>query len=63
MKIVYQAFDSVWAMISSKYGSDPATIETARLKLAEAVLAVTRDDSRDPEQVRSLALQLMRISS
>ncbi len=61
MKAVYQAFDDAWATISTNYGSDAKAIEGGRLKLAEAILVVTRDDSRDPEQIKNLALQLMRL--
>ena len=33
MKIVYQAFDNAWAIIAHMYGSDPKSIEDARLEL------------------------------
>lgn len=52
----YDAPDA-WTVISSRYA-----IEASRLKLAEAILAVARDDSRDAEQTESVALQLMRIA-
>jgi hypothetical protein len=61
MKVVYEAFDGAWAVIQARYGSDAQAIAAARLKLAESILAVTRDDSRDPEQIKVLALQLMHI--
>lgn len=61
MKVVYEAFDSAWAMIEPRYGGDPKAIAAARLKLAESILAVARDDSRDPEQIKVLALQLMQL--
>jgi hypothetical protein len=61
MKVVGQAFDSAWAVLEAGCGSDPKLIEARRLELAEAILAVARDDSRDPEQIKLLALQLMQI--
>jgi len=45
------------------YRSDPNSIDDARLKLAEAVLAVTRDDSRDAQQLARLAIEMLRLSS
>jgi hypothetical protein len=61
MQVVHEAFDRAWAVLEAACGSDPQVIDTRRLELAEAILAVTRDDSRDPEQIKLLALQLMQI--
>ena len=61
MQVVHQAFDSAWAVLEAGCGSDPGVVDTRRMELAEAILAVTRDDSRDPEQIKLLALQLMQI--
>ena len=60
LKVVCQAFDEAWSLISAQYAS-PATIEAARLKLAKAIIAVSRQDSRDPEVLKRLALQMMKL--
>ena len=60
LKVVLQAFDEAWSLISAQYAS-PATIEEARLKLAKAIIAVSRQDSRDPGVLKRLALQMMRL--
>ena len=59
LSVVFQAFDEAWSSISAQYIS-PATIEAARLKLAKAIIAVSRQDSRDPEVLKRLALQMMK---
>jgi hypothetical protein len=63
LKVVYQAFDDAWDKIRHYYGSDHKIIDAGRLKLAEAIIAVARDDSRDPELIKRLALQLMRLDA
>ena len=57
---MFQAFYEAWSLISAQYAS-PATVEEARLKLAKAIIAVSRQDSRDPEVLKRLALQLMKL--
>jgi len=61
MKAVNQAFASAWAQIAPHY-SDAKAAEKARLKLAECILAVTRDGTADAEQIERLALTMFRIS-
>jgi hypothetical protein len=60
LKVVFQAFDEAWSSISAQYISS-ATIEAARLKLAKAIIAVSRQDSRDAEVLKRLALQMMKL--
>ena len=57
---MFQAFDEAWSLISAQYTS-PTTIEATRLKLAKAIVAVSRQDSRDPEVLKRLALQMMKL--
>jgi len=59
MKAVNQAFANAWAQIAPHY-SDAKATEEARLKLAECVLAVTRDGTTDAEQIERLALTMFR---
>ena len=51
------AFDAAWAQIAGNFSSDPAAIDAARLTLAEALLSVADDNSRDVEALRQAALQ------
>jgi hypothetical protein len=59
LKVAYEAFDQAWTDIAAHFGNDNATVEAARLKLANAVLAVVGEDNRDPVQVKNAALQMV----
>jgi hypothetical protein len=59
LKVAYAAFDRAWSDIAAHFGNDNETVEAARLKLANAVLAVVREDSRDPIEVKNAALQMV----
>ena len=56
-KVIGQAFDAAWAEIDRNFGDDPADIDDARLKLANALLSVASEDSRDVEVLKKAALQ------
>ena len=53
------AFDTAWAEISSHFGDDPIDVEKARLRLANALLSIANEDSRDVEILKRAALQRM----
>jgi hypothetical protein len=57
LKVIVKAFDEAWVMIGGNY--DSASVEAARLKLANAVLSVAREDSRDVEALKQAALEAM----
>ncbi len=59
LNVAFQAFDAGWAEIAGNYGSDPLAIEAARLKLANAILSVIDDNSRDPVALMNAALQVV----
>lgn len=59
LKVVQDAFDAAWAEIAANIGSDPKEIEAARLKLAEAVLSVADEDSREVEPLKNGALRAL----
>jgi hypothetical protein len=59
LKTIGQAFDRAWADIAGNFGNDPAEIEAARLKLANAVLSVASDSSRDVEALKRAGLEAM----
>jgi hypothetical protein len=59
LKIVCQAFGEAWASIAGNFGNDPATIETARLKLANIILSFPRNEIKDAEQIKRSSLKIM----
>jgi hypothetical protein len=59
LKAIGKAFDDAWLEIAVNFGTDPLQIETARLKLAEAILSVANEDSRDAGALKRAALQRM----
>jgi hypothetical protein len=59
VKAMGQAFDQAWAEIAGNFGDTPTQVESARLRLAEAVLSVTSEDSRDVAALKLGALQAM----
>jgi hypothetical protein len=59
LNVIGQAFDEAWAQIASHFGSDPTVIESARLSLANAILAAATNASRDVEALKNEALKTM----
>jgi hypothetical protein len=59
LKAMGQAFDEAWQSIAGNFGEEPQEIERARLKLANALLSVAAEDSRDVEALKRGALQAM----
>ena len=59
LRAIGKAFDDASREIAGNFGADPLQIEVARLKLAEAILSVAHEDSRDPEALKRAALQRM----
>ena len=62
LKAISQAFDEAWHEIAGNFGSDPRDIELARLRLANAVLSVASEESRDVEALKNGALQAMALT-
>jgi hypothetical protein len=60
-KAMHQAFDAAWAIIAGHYGTNAATVEGARLRLAECVDIVTPDVGMEAEDITRLALDMLRI--
>jgi hypothetical protein len=63
LHVLFQAFDSAWNEIAANIGDNPLAIEAARLKLANAMLSVASEASRDPEKLKHNALQAMGLRS
>jgi hypothetical protein len=59
LKVVGQAFDEVWAQIATFFGNDPVMIEGARLTLANAILSLASDESRDVGALKHAGIQAM----
>src|SRR5262245_9216709 len=59
LRAIGAAFDAAWADIASNFGNDPRDIDNARYKLANAILSVASEDSRDVEVLTKAALQRM----
>jgi alcohol dehydrogenase class IV len=51
MDAVNKALDTLWAKLAGQY-QDAAAVDQARLKLAECVLAVTKDGDEMPTRSR-----------
>jgi hypothetical protein len=62
IKVLGQAFDEAWASIAGNFAENPADIEQARAKLANALLSVASGDSRDVEALKQGALQAMALA-
>ena len=61
LKAMGRAFDQLWEEIRESVGDDPAAVESARLSLADAVLAVASDESLDAEALRTAVLRLTKL--
>ena len=57
--MIAQAFDAAWADIAGNFGDHPAQVEAARLKLANAILSIANEDSRDVGVLKRAALERM----
>ena len=59
LKAIGEAFDAAWHDIAANFGNHPQDIELARVRLANAVLSVACEESRDVEALKNGALQAM----
>jgi hypothetical protein len=62
LKAISEAFEAAWSEIAPRFGDDPAEIENARLKLANALLSIADDESRDVPVLKRSALQRMALA-
>ena len=58
LKVITQAFDEAWATIADQYKS-AEQVEAARIQLANAMLFVASDGSRDVAVVKESALKVI----
>ena len=59
LKAIGKAFDDAWEQVSPHVDARPEATEAARLKLAEIILGITRDGTRDPERAIEQAVRQM----
>jgi len=62
VKAIGQAFDEAWTEIAHHFGEDPVIQETARLSLANAILSVATETSRDVEVLKKAGVQVMALN-
>jgi hypothetical protein len=60
LKAMTQAFDQAWSVIARNISRDAS--EAARLRLANALLSVATEHSREVESLKRQALQAMALS-
>ena len=62
LKTMGAAFDAAWAEIVGNFRGDGDQVQAARIKLADALLSVASDDSRDVEVLKRAALCTMALA-
>jgi len=62
LSVVYRAFDAAWTEIADHFGDLPRDIESGRIHLAHAILSLAHDDTRNAEQLKVEALQVMALA-
>jgi hypothetical protein len=60
LKAIGQAFDEAWQTVAGNFDAD--TTEAARLRLANAILSVATEDTRDVDALKRGALEAMALS-
>jgi hypothetical protein len=58
LKVIGQAFDEAWQEIAGNFG-DRQDIEAGRFRLANAVLSIAQEESRNAESLKHAALARM----
>jgi hypothetical protein len=56
LKVIFKAYDDAWNEIAPKVGTDPATIETARMALATIVLGLAGNKPATPKALTAIAV-------
>ena len=61
LKVLFKAFDDAWEEIEANFEAGSGARDAARMELATVVLSLASEDSRDPDQIKQSALQIMRL--
>ena len=63
LKVITKAFDDAWAEIEPSVTDNPLALEAARLRLANIVLSLAKDDNSDLEPIKTEAVRLFHSSA
>jgi hypothetical protein len=61
LKVVFKAFDDAWEEVRPSVSMRSISLEAARLSLANIVLSMATEDSRDPDQLKTEAVRIFRL--
>jgi hypothetical protein len=61
LNVLFKAFDDAWNEIRPSVSDDAMAVEAARLRLANILLSLAREDSRDFELLRDETLRTYRL--
>ena len=61
LKVIGKAFDAAWTELEPSVTNRPDGIEAARLRLANIVLSLAKDDSSDAELLKNEAVRVFRL--
>jgi len=59
LKVICTAFDRAWEQIKHHFDYDALSVEAARLRLANAILDMAKEDSRDANELKNLGLRAL----
>ena len=59
LRVIGQPFGAAWDEIAPNFGDDPQDIDAARLRLANALLSIADEDTRNVDVLKRAALQRM----
>jgi hypothetical protein len=59
IEVILAAFEGAWAEIQHHFYDSPLSMELARIRLADELLAIAEQSSRDPLELKNRALQAM----
>jgi hypothetical protein len=60
LKVIFKAFDAAWKEAKPSVSKRALALEAARLSLANIILSIAKEDSRDADQIKNEALKLFR---
>ena len=59
LKVLLQAFDEAWEIIAPHCGANFLAVHATRLRLANAILGLARENRKDTEAMKEAALRLL----
>ena len=61
LRVIGKAFDDAWSEVAPSVTNRPDGIEAARLRLANIVLSLAKDDTNDAEPLKIEAVRVFRL--